>query len=219
VDNNSGKTYGFSFSGTPVKPWTYTINFLAGPELTTGTIGNTSATSGIPAGVNGIWRQTWDAILMYTPNTQWSFMANYDYGRGDRTVTNSATNPFTLSPPVYWTGGAAYAKYSPTANDYLAARYEYFYDNDGFTTTSSIPSGFIAPGFLNASFNVKKPHYQEITATYQHTLESYLLTRFEYRHDWSEFPVYAVSSFAHGKKFQDTISLSLILLFDSRNAK
>ena len=220
VDNNSGKTYGFSFTGAPSKPWSYAINYLAGPETTQGTIGNKSASSNVPASVDGIWRQTWDAMLMYTPNTQWSFMANYDYGRGDRTILNAATNPNTLSPPVYWTGGAAYAKYSPTANDYLAARYEYFYDHDGFTTITSIPVlGTFPASFFNAIGNLNKPHYQEITATYQHTFASYLLGRFEYRHDWSQFPVYAVSTFPRGKKFQDTIALSVILLFDSRNAK
>ena len=227
VDNNSGKTYGFSFAGTPTKQWSYYVNYLAGPETPAGTFGFTTAAHTVPATVNSVWRQTWDATLMYTPTSRWSFTLNYDYGRGDRTVTNFATNPNTLSPPVYWTGFAGYVKYSPDANDYFAGRYEYYNDHDGFTTTSSIPgifgsggpASFIPSTSFNASGNLKKPHYNEFTLTYQRTLASYLLARFEYRRDSSQFPVYAISTFGPGVKSQNTFTMGLILLFDSRNAK
>lgn len=226
-ENNTGKTYGFSFAGTPTKQWSYYVNYLAGPETGAGSFGFTTATHTVPATVNSVWRQTWDATLMYTPTSQWSFMLNYDYGRGDRTVTNVSTNPYTLSPPVYWTGFAGYVKYSPDANDYFAGRYEYYDDHDGFTTTSSIPrifssggpASFIPSTSFNASGNLMKPHFNEFTLTYQRTLASYLLARFEYRRDSSQFPVYAISTFGPGVKAQNTLTMSLILLFDSRNAK
>jgi len=35
----------------------------------------------------------------------------------------------------------------------------------------------------------------------------------------SQFPVYHLSNFVPGVKHQDTISIAMILLFDSRNAK
>jgi uncharacterized small protein (DUF1192 family) len=231
VDNNSGKTYGFSFGATPTKQWSYTVNYLAGPETTAGSFGLNSAGTA-PVNVNGTWRQTWDAVAMYTPNSQWSFMANYDYGRGDRVVTgvDDTTGLDTLSDPVSWWGFAGYAKYSPDANDYFAARYEYFDDPDGFTATSSIPgcsvfdicsSGPISfiPSTAFGPAGVKNLHFNEFTITYQRTLASYLLTRFEYRRDMSDYPVYAISNFEPGVKNQDTASISLILLFDSRNAK
>ena len=112
-------------------------------------------------------------------------------------------------------------------NDYFAVRYEYYDDPDGFTGTSSIPDGnfnagpieFIPSNRFNASGGLKNLHFNEVTATYQHTLASYLLTRFEYRRDMSDFPVYAISTFGPGIKQQSTASISLILLFDSRNAK
>src|ERR1700676_2120562 len=171
VDNNSGKTYGFSFVGNPTKQWTYTVNYLAGPEEPSGAFGSTA--TGALVNVNNTWRQTWDAMVMYT-GSKLSVMANGDYGRGDRFVTDNTTTPFTLSPAVWWAGGAAYIKYAIDANDYVAARYEYFEDHNGFMTGTFTP----------------RLHFNEITATYQRTLASHLLARFEYRRDMSQFPVY-----------------------------
>jgi hypothetical protein len=189
VDNNSGKTYGFSFVGNPTKKVSYTINYLAGPETTpTGAFAP-------PVDAEDFWRQTWDAVVTYNPNAKLSLMANFDYGRGDRTT------PVLTVSPVYWTGGALYAKYALTANDYVAARYEYFEDHDGFTT-GQLP----------------RTHFNEVTATYQHTLATHLLTRFEYRRDMSQFPVYELSTF-NPIKHQDTVSLGLIFLFSSADAK
>ena len=225
TDNNAGKTYGFSLVANPTKQWMYSISYLAGPETTSGSFG-TNAAETMPIGVDGKWRQTWDSVAMYTPNSQWSFMANFDYGRGDRVCLNcsfySATDSPTFSDPVRWWGIAGYAKYSPDANDYLAVRYEYYDDPDGFTGTSSIPSELydnIPSTSLNAFGGVKNLHFNEVTATYQRTIASYLLTRFEYRHDMSDFPVFALSTFPTGVKSQNTASVSMILLFDSRNAK
>ena len=168
---------------------------------------------------------------MYTPNSQWSFMLNYDYGRGDRVSIPCDCDTPTLSDPVSWWGVAGYVKYSPDANDYFAGRYEYFNDPDGFTATSSIPGynydyspqgspyDYLPSTAFNAAGGVKNLHFNEFTVTYQRTIASYLLTRFEYRRDMSNYAVYALSHFGPGVKNQDTASISLIFLFDSRNAK
>src|SRR5882672_2686352 len=80
VDNNSGKTYGFAFAWTPTKEVSAYVNYLAGPETT-------SFANGGPFGstvnVNNFWRQTWDAVAMYTPTgtgilSKFAFMANFD---------------------------------------------------------------------------------------------------------------------------------------------
>jgi hypothetical protein len=212
VDNNSGKTYGFSFVGNPTKTATYTVNYLAGPEEATGSFGSTS--TGALVNVNKTWRQTVDVVVGYNPTSKLSFLANVDYGKGDKFATNvlstpgtfpvaCATTPCVLSPAVWWTGGAGYVKYAIDANDYVAGRYEYFEDHDGFMTATGIP----------------RLHFNEFTATYQRTLSSHLLTRFEYRRDMSQFPVYQLSSFPTGIKHQDTFAIGLIFLFDSREAK
>jgi hypothetical protein len=203
-DNNSGKTYGFSFVSNPTKTVSYTINFLAGPETAgSGVFGQDS--SGKILNVNDIWRQTWDAIVTYNPTAKLSLMGNFDYGRGDRTFAPnpSELTPNPLNPPVYWFGGAGYAKYAIDANDYVAGRYEYFEDHDGFMTGTGDP----------------RIHIHEFTATYQRTLATHLLTRLEYRRDMSQFPIFHISTFSTGVKNQDTVSLGLIFLFDSRDAK
>src|SRR6266404_4545344 len=201
VDNNSGKTYGFSFIGNPTKTASFVVNYLAGPEEATGTFGATS--TGPLVNVNKTWRQTVDVVASYNPTSKLSFLANVDYGTGDKFVTDNTTAPPTLSPAVWWAGGAGYAKYAIDANDYVAARYEYFEDHNGFMTGLFIP----------------RLHFNEFTATYQRTLSTHLLTRFEYRRDMSQFPVYQLSDFSQLIKHQDTFAIGLILLFDSRDAK
>jgi hypothetical protein len=201
VDNNSGKTYGFSFVGNPTKTASFTVNYLAGPEEPTGAFG--VDTSGVLVNVNKTWRQTLDIVGSYNPTPKLSLLANVDYGRGDKFATDKTTAPFTLSPTVWWAGGAGYVKYAIDANDYVAARYEYFEDHDGFMTVQFIP----------------RLHLNEITATYQRTLASHLLTRFEYRRDMSQFPVFPISTFSTGIKHQDTVAIGLIFLFSSADAK
>jgi len=211
VDNNSGKTYGFSFASNPTKKVSYTVNYLAGPEQPTGSLGLASTGPNVLTNVNDFWRQTWDGIVTYNPTSKWSFMANFDYGRGDRNCINGCEDvPALLTTPISWYGGAGYAKYAPTMNDYFAVRYEYLEDHDGTFTASGTPDG-------NDVF--PRIHFHEVTATYQRTLASYLLARVEYRRDMSQFPVYDISNFGIGTKHQDTIALGLIFLFDSRNAK
>lgn len=189
VENNSGKTYGFSFGVNPTKKVSYTVNYLAGPETPTGAFG--------PAvNVNDFWRQTWDAVVTYNPTSKLSLIANYDYGRGDRTAP--------ATPPVYWTGGAGYVKYALDDKDYFAVRYEYYEDHDGFT---------IPP------LAIPHMHVHETTATYQRTVASHLLTRLEFRRDMASQPIFQYSHFVPLVKNQNTAELGLIFLFDSREAK
>ncbi len=213
VDNNTGKMYGVTFNWNPTKKVSFAQTYMAGPEQTTGTFGTTS--SGALVSVNNDWRQTWDTAVTYNPTSKISFMANFDYGRGDRTVIDSETTPFTLSPPVYWTGGAGYLKFAFDDKNYVAVRYEYFDDHDGFTTASSVP-GFPSSGSLAPFQHV---HFNEVTATYQRTLATHLLARFEYRRDMASVPVFDISTFGNGVKHQNTAAIGLIFLFDSRDAK
>ncbi|MBZ5697561.1 MAG: porin [Acidobacteriia bacterium] len=193
VDNNSGKMFGLTFNWNPTKKVSFAQTYMAGPEAPAGTFGPT-------VNVNNFWRQTWDTVVTYNPTAKLSLMANFDYGRGDRFPIES-TPPY--SAPVYWTGGAGYVKYALDANDYVAARYEYFEDHDGFMTATGIP----------------RLHFNEFTATYQRTLATHLLTRFEYRRDMGNFPVFDISNFNSGVKYQNTATIGLIFLFDSRDAK
>jgi Putative beta-barrel porin-2, OmpL-like. bbp2 len=202
VDNNSGKTFGFSLALTPTKKLSITPTYLTGPEESTGAFGPTSTGGLVSVNSTSAWRHTVDVVVGYNATSKLSFLANADYGRGDKTFTDNETTPFTLSPAVWWTGFAGYVKYAPNDKNYVAARYEYYEDHDGFMTLS-----------------LPRIHFNTITATYQRTIASHLLTRLEYRRDMSQFPVYQLSNFSPGIKNQDTISIGMILLFDSRDAK
>jgi len=115
VDNNSGKTTGFSAAWTPSSKFGLTENYLVGPEQ---------------GDNNGNFRHLTDTVVTYNPNAKLSLMANYDYGH-DRV-------PVLPGPPttsaVWWTGLAGYIKYAPNATWAIATRGEWFKDHNGFST-------------------------------------------------------------------------------------
>jgi hypothetical protein len=117
VDNNSGKTGGFSAAWTPNAKWSLTENYLTGPEHPND---------------NSNFRNLSDTVITYTPNAKLSLMANYDYG-SDTFVTGTAP-PFVVGPKAHWDGIAGYIKYAPNATWYFATRGEYFQDVGGFET-------------------------------------------------------------------------------------
>ena len=110
VDNNSGKTTGFSAAWTPNSKFTLIQNYLVGPEQ---------------LDFNGNFRHLYDTVLIYNPTPKLSLMANYDYGHDH--VQNSLSS-------VHWSGIAGYIKYAMNDKWTLAGRGEYFNDHDGFET-------------------------------------------------------------------------------------
>src|SRR5882672_1523742 len=68
IDNNTGKTVGFSAAWTPNAKFSVIETYLAGPEQTND---------------NGNWRQLTDTVVAYNPTAKLSFIANYDYGHED----------------------------------------------------------------------------------------------------------------------------------------
>ncbi len=111
VDNNSGKTVGFTFGWSPTKKVSVTQNYMVGPES---------------SGSSSNRRQLSDTVITYSPTARLTLVANADYGRGDRIAT--------LNRPVFWTGGAGYIRYQLNPKLAFATRYEYYNDHDGFTT-------------------------------------------------------------------------------------
>ncbi|HUK26225.1 MAG TPA: porin [Terriglobales bacterium] len=115
VDNNSGKTTGFSAAYTPNSKFSLVENYLVGPEQ---------------ANDNSDFRHLTDTVVTYSPNAKLSFIANYDYGH-DRALVQVSPH---LSTPGWWSGIAGYIKYAPNATWTVATRGEYFKDHDGFST-------------------------------------------------------------------------------------
>jgi putative OmpL-like beta-barrel porin-2 len=123
-----------------------------------------------------------DTVLTINATDKLSFLANYDYGKDK-----------VLGTDVKWQGIAAYARLQATPSWALAPRFEWYDDHDGFTT--------------GVAQKVK-----EFTITSEQKLGGKLLTRIEYRHDFSDQPFFT-SKTGSPKKSQDNITIGLIYAF------
>lgn len=108
VDNNSGKSVGFSINVTPVKKLNLIQNYIVGAEQA-----NNSSDR----------RQVFDTVLTVFANDRFSLMANYDYGM-DR----------LLGERVRYQGVAGYARFAITPSFAISPRIEWFDDPQGFAT-------------------------------------------------------------------------------------
>lgn len=127
-----------------------------------------------------------DTLVAYSPFSKLSLMANFDYGRGDRIPG--------LNRAVFWSGVAAYARYQFDDQHALAGRYEFFKDGYGFTTGTP-------------------QRVQEFTATFQRIIGRDLVTRFEFRRDFSNAPVFFKGNLP--VTAQNTFTIGLVYLFQA----
>jgi hypothetical protein len=136
-------------------------------------------------GLNQNWRQLSDTVVSISPTDRLSFILNYDYGRGDRMDG--------LLNPVSWQGWAGFVRYRVSDGNAVAMRYEWFNDPDGFTTGAS-------------------QQLKEFTGTFEHRIANRLITRWEYRYDYSNQPSYTRGDAPAGS--QSTVAAGLIYTFD-----
>lgn len=137
------------------------------------------------------WRQLWDTVVTYAPSSKLSFTLNTDYGRGDRVAG--------VIDPVFWTGAAGYVKYAFNEKYTFVTRYEYYDDHNGFTTGTP-------------------QHFNGVTATFQRTIASHIISRLEVRRDMSNAPTFLKGSSLPATA-QNTVTAGLVFMFDSREAK
>jgi len=141
--------------------------------------------------LNSNWRQLSDTVVSYSPTARLSFIVNYDYGRGDRIPSSPK--------PVYWTGAAGYVRYAFDRSYAIITRYEYYNDHDGFTTGTA-------------------QHLNEFTGTFERLMAHHILTRLEFRRDFSNQP-----TFVKGNNLpvmaQNTLTAGLVYTFDSREGR
>jgi hypothetical protein len=142
------------------------------------------------AGSGSPRRHLSDTVVAYSPISKLSLMANFDYARGDRIPG--------LNRPVFWSGVAAYARYQFDAQHALAGRYEFFKDGYGFTTGTP-------------------QRVQEFTATFQRIIGHDLVTRFEFRRDFSNAPVFFKGAIP--VTAQNTFTIGLVYLFHTPTAE
>jgi hypothetical protein len=159
VSKSNGGVTGV-FTSAYVKPkYTWDFNYIVGPE-------NANTTSGL--------RNLIDTTLLLTPPGKFNAYINYDWGENDTPITTFTTTGETTTSKTTlveqsWQGVAFAFHEQATAKQAFAGRYEYFNDPQGFATT-----GGTTP-----------QHLQEFTATYEYKWVEGLLTRVEYRGDFS----------------------------------
>ena len=147
---------------------------------------------------NSNLRQLSDTVITYSPTAKLTLMANGDYGRGDRFIADTTTNAF--SKPVYWTGVAGYVKYAFNGTTAFSTRYEYFDDHDGYTLATYTPT-----------------HVNEFTTTFERLVAHHIISRFEFRRDMANQPLFLKGNTPVSN--QNTLTAGLIMTFESREGK
>ena len=142
------------------------------------------------------YRNLIDTTLLLTPTAKLSAYINYDYGQQkipsyvEETGTRSIVVP---SQSPHWQGVAFAARGQVSAKQALTGRYEYYVDNQGYETGAA-------------------QTLQEFTGTYEYKWLEGLLTRVEYRRDWS-----GIDFFSKGNtelvKAQSTATVAFIAFF------
>ena len=132
-------------------------------------------------------RHIFDTIVTYDYNEKISFLFNYDYGMEEGLLPTD--------PDSQWQGVAGYVRYA--LNDKVAAtsRMEWFQDDDAWST--------------GVAQQVK-----EFTQTFEYKLADGLLSRFEFRRDWSTEPFFSKGSTRFVQN-QTTFMIGLIYSFDT----
>ncbi|HET9363125.1 MAG TPA: porin [Vicinamibacterales bacterium] len=168
-ENNSGKTYGVQGLFKPTAAFTTIVNYMSGPEQ----IDNSDD-----------WRHLFDITLTYALNDVFSVMGNYDYGHD--TVEGSA---------VSWQGVGVYLKAQATPYFAVIPRYEYYNDEDGFTTGDA-------------------QNVQEFTLTAEFKHSKGFFTRLEYRRDWSDIDFFEKDGLPADN--QNTFSIGFVYSFSTK---
>ena len=127
------------------------------------------------------YRHLWDSLITIKLHDKVTFMTNFDYGM-DRIVGGEH---------VHWIGTANYFKFQLTPSFALIPRFEFYSDPMGFTTGTP-------------------QQLKEFTITPEFLISENLVTRFEYRRDWSNSDVFGG---ADSPRSQDTAAVGLILKF------
>lgn len=135
------------------------------------------------------YRNLFDTTVLFTPNTKFNAYLNFDYGQNNDSISNGKGDNNTSR----WDGVAFAAHEQLKGPNAIAGRIEIFDDQQGYST-----------GTIQ---NLK-----EFTGTYEYKTRFGLISRLEYRRDWSD-----ADSFHKGNTgmtdSQSTLSAGMILVF------
>jgi hypothetical protein len=130
------------------------------------------------------FRNLFDTVLNLTPPGKTNAYLNYDYGR-DKNIGPGA---------MEWWGIAGALHFQATGKIAFTPRVEYYNDHDGFTT--GVPQ-----------------HIKEITITGEYKWREGVLSRLEYRSDFSDEPFFEAGNVPSSSKNQQTITVALVGFF------
>ncbi len=114
------------------------------------------------------YRNLIDTTLLLTPSGKFNAYLNYDYGQNRDGVTSAGSGDKSLN---HWQGAAIAAHLQATGTSALTGRFEFFHDMNGYSTGVA-------------------QEIKEFTGTYEYKWAEGLLTRVEYRRDWSDEPYF-----------------------------
>ncbi len=161
-----------------------TLGFVGNINVGKVTWSNNFYTGPEKTDINKGFRNLYDSTIMVNANSKTSFYVNFDFA-SDRRI-GGGSDKF---------GGVAGAfRYQASSKVAVASRLEWFKDASGFST--GVPQ------------NAK-----EFTFTVEHKTASWLLSRMEYRHDWSDKDYFDRGRGQMVYKNQPTLTLGMIAYF------
>jgi hypothetical protein len=139
-DNNKGKTFGTSFTVTPIEPLSMNLGLMYGPEQS-------------DKSSHYRFLIDWVGIVKATKNLTFTF--NADYANEEKDPLNGGRNST-------WYGIAGYAKYDFTDWFSASVRAEYFVDKDGVRTgiPQTLKGITITPEFRVLKNLLLRPEYR-----------------------------------------------------------
>ena len=193
---NSYKDELFGLAIQPTKNLSWTVNYYVGQDhpdsVHASDCGNAPIQPGLcltpvvpaPDGKQHIFDSyvTWSV----TPKVTLALEGDYLISR---LWANAA--PGESSAPSHVAGGAGYARYQWTRRNALAGRFEYLSD-------------------LNGLFSGTSQALKEFTGTYEFKVADGLLTRVEYRRDWSNVPFFLTNKVGVLSSNQDTLTVGMV---------
>ncbi len=131
------------------------------------------------------WRNFYDTVFTFNPNDKVSTYLNIDYGTQKFVAGKGSSDWIAV-------GGAA--RFQLTKTIAFSPRAEYYYDKDGFITGTA-------------------QKLKEVTLTGEYKLAEGLLTRLEYRRDWSDQAVFERGDNPAVSRNQSTVLIGLVAFF------
>jgi Putative beta-barrel porin-2, OmpL-like. bbp2 len=138
-------------------------------------------------GTNKGIRHLVDSSLVFTPAEVFNAYVNFDY-------VHNRSYAQGVGLPQSWYGIALAAKYQFAAKMAVTPRIEWLDDRDAFATG-------------------RVQTVKEFTLTYEYKWVEGLISRLEYRHDWSNIEFFERGSLPNASKHQDTLTLALMAFF------